>query len=297
MTLDLRIPLASLVLISMIGCESRVTLSTPRGIDTNRASAREIREQTAINGILAGEEAARQPDVVIVKTITPPPPPPIVAVGTVAQVPPVPPVPPVPAISFPGDTEKRIVRVHTGGRDVTVSSTGVGTSVFRAATTSPARKPAIVLKNIRSDKPHPNEQAALTDALAVARIELIKKLQQLDPPITILPTMVSIRSEYMKRHEKISPSEELKKEWQASGLNPNRVWMEVDLEVSEKDLQQFRAEERVDFGLAIAGVLFVIALAVHGFLRLDAWSKGYLTIWLGIASLGLVLVAGYFFLA
>ena len=38
-------------------------------------------------------------------------------------------------------------------------------------------------------------------------------------------------------------------------------------------------------------MLVLTVLAVYGFLRLDAWTKGYLTSWLAIGAIALVVIA------
>ena len=39
------------------------------------------------------------------------------------------------------------------------------------------------------------------------------------------------------------------------------------------------------------GVIFVMALAISGFLRLDEWTRGYLTVWLAVGAFTMVGIA------
>jgi hypothetical protein len=161
-----------------------------------------------------------------------------------------------------------------------------------AAKGAPA-PPTVRLLGIRSKEPHRTKELALADALTVARIELMKQLEQLDPPIHTRPSMVTMRSQYLKGEPReIPPSEEEKSVIRANNLNPNVRWVEIDLELSEDHVQKLRSAERVTDAFRIAALAFALVAALYGFLRLDQWTKGYLTLWLGLGAGVLVVVVG-----
>lgn len=164
----------------------------------------------------------------------------------------------------------------------------VGPPVLRdkiAANRAVGLQTAIRLPGIRSSKPHTTKEAALTDALTVGRTELMKQLEQLDSPIHGRPWLVKMKSEYVKGEVRVIPPTDKEKELiKASGLNANVQWVEVDLELTEDQVQQLRSTERVTDTFRIGALVVAFLAAVYGFLRLDQWTKGYLTLWLGLAA-------------
>ncbi len=158
--------------------------------------------------------------------------------------------------------------------------------------------PTVRLPGIRSKDPHRTKELALADALNVARIELMKQLEQLDPPIHTRPSMVTMRTNYLKGEPReILPSEEEKSVIRANNLNANVRWVEIDLELSEDHVQKLRSAERVTDAFRIAALAFALVAALYGFLRLDQWTKGYLTLWLGLGAGAAVVVVGLLVLA
>jgi hypothetical protein len=163
----------------------------------------------------------------------------------------------------------------------------------KAVATKTGPQPAIRLAAIRSGKPHPTKEQALADALTVARIELMKHLELLDPPVQARPTMVTMRSSYLKGEiREILPTDDEKKVIRSSGLNANVRWVEIDLELSEDQVQRLRSSERVTDAFRVAALAFALVAALYGFLRLDQWTKGYLTLWLGLGAGVAVVVVG-----
>lgn len=286
------LPLGSILLLVLVGCNPRRSTSqVVKMIDVENSSVKQIREQTTINGVLAGAAQVSPETRTVVRTVQFPAHPAIPGspvIPVMPQMPATPDMPQIPAIAV----MPQVPSASASSKGVEIRIDGTAVSVSSPSKRAPEASPVVIrLQKIRSDKSHSTEQAALVDALNVARLELMKKMQHLDPPLIYSPSIVTMRNDFLKRQEKVLPTEDIKQEWQASELNPNRVWVEVDVEVSQSQLQQIRAGERVNTGLGLALLVFVIALAAHGFLRFDAWTKGYLTIWLGIGAIGLVLLA------
>jgi hypothetical protein len=157
--------------------------------------------------------------------------------------------------------------------------------VVKVETTSKTA-PAIRITGIRSDKPQSTSEKALADAIQMAQVEIMRALQKLDPPVMAKPTLTKIRYEYLRKDSirEIQPTAEQKEKFAKEKLDANRLWVEIDVALSESQVQQLRASERVNDGIRGAGVLLAVILAAFGFLRVDAWSKGYLTHWLAIAA-------------
>ncbi len=151
----------------------------------------------------------------------------------------------------------------------------------------------IRVTGIRSDAPHSSEDRAIADAVEVARLKLIEEFAKLDPPILEVPESWVIRDQYIRPGsvEKILPPQQIKDEWKAAHLNPERVWVKLDIEVSEDQIRHLRAEQRLLQTGTVGGAILILAGVLYGFLRLDAFTKGYLTGGLGaIAVFGAVLV-------
>ncbi len=245
-----------IALFALTGCTPRpkVAITIPDEADgKSRISLTQMRETTNARGVA---EAAK-----LVRTNTPE-------------------VPPTVAVST---TSRPIVTVNIGETTVT-------TPVRSVSAGSPVMIQAL---KVRSDKPYPTREAALNDALIMARIEVMKQLQALEPPVEAKPSMVAMKHEYMKKdslHE-IQPDDAVREEWKASKLNSNRIWVELDVELTEDHVQRLRSSDRVTLMLRVAGVFLTIFAAVYGFFRLDDWTKGYLTLWLACIAVGAVAVA------
>lgn len=161
------------------------------------------------------------------------------------------------------------------------------------AARSAGLQPAIKLTGIKSRNPHPTKEQALADALTVARTELMRQLDQLEPPIHTRPSMVTMRSNYLKGEvREVVPTDDEKQAIRKEGQNANVRWVEIDLELTEDHVQRLRSAERVTDGFRVAAMLFALVAALYGFLRLDQWTKGYLTMWLGLAAGAAVVVVG-----
>jgi len=149
------------------------------------------------------------------------------------------------------------------------------------------------LRGIRSTLPHAGKEKALADAIAQAHVQLSEALLALDPPIQHLPSEETLRAEYLVpgRTVYLEASEEDQEAWKQAGLEPNRVWAKVEIEVSESQLRHLHGKDRL-LGSAkwFAGAMIALLIG-FGFLRLDALTKGHLTLALGIAALGVMVAA------
>ena len=151
------------------------------------------------------------------------------------------------------------------------------------ASTPGKPKPAIRIR-ARSENLYASKEKALADALIVARLRLAEQLGNLDPPVHTLPTIEQIKAEYLRPESvtEIQPPTDLKKELAARNLDTNGVFVEVDVEVSDDQVRQLRSVSRLEKTGVLAAGAFVLVLGLFGFLRLDAWTKGYLTTVIGV---------------
>lgn len=150
-------------------------------------------------------------------------------------------------------------------------------------------KPAIKL-HVKSDKPYPSKDMALNDALIKAGLDIREALRALDPPVEAQPGWMKVKADYLRPESVryIEPTPEQKQAWAEDGDgridDTNRYWAEIDVEVTDEQVRELRSDSRVRTGGVVAAVGFVLVLALFGFLRLDAWTRGYLTGGLAVAA-------------
>ncbi|HET6576644.1 MAG TPA: hypothetical protein VFG68_23805 [Fimbriiglobus sp.] len=146
-------------------------------------------------------------------------------------------------------------------------------------------KPAIKVR-AKSDKLRPNRDMALSDALINAGKKIHEELRSLDPPVEAHPGWAKVKADYLRPDSVryTGPSKEDLKALADQGIDgTHMVWAEIDAEVTDGQVRELRSEQRVGSGGLVAAVGFVLVLALFGFLRLDAWTKGYLTGGLAVA--------------
>lgn len=190
-------------------------------------------------------------------------------------------------------TANVVVAAAVAGRDDLRSRPGFSEPI--STTLQDATQPydSLVLTKIRSDSPHLTRERALNDALLVAQKQLIERLRTGDAAISAVPPIWKIRDEYVRPESvvEVHPTQAIQEEWAAANLDANRIWVELDLEISPEQMRMLRAGQRRLYAGMWFGLIFVAIVAGYGFLRLDAMTKGYLTTVLGIAAGALVLAA------
>lgn len=154
---------------------------------------------------------------------------------------------------------------------------------------SPGKPKPVIKLQVKSDKPYPNKDMALNDALITAGGKIRDALRELNPPIENRPGWEKVKAEYLRPESVryIEPTPEQKQAWAEQGEgridDVNRYWAEIDVEVTDEQVRELRSEGRVGTTGLVAAVGFVLVLALFGFLRLDAWTRGYLTGGLAVA--------------
>jgi hypothetical protein len=149
-----------------------------------------------------------------------------------------------------------------------------------------------VVRGVRSENPYVlprDRRQAVDDALAVARQTLIEK-GGVPPGKWSLAFDPDSEKDRVKVRE-ITPTKEVKDRWVESGLEADRGWVEIEeVTLTHDSLRQERATGRTAEAGFWFGTVFLVLLAGYGFLRLDLWTKGYLTLVLGLI-VGVVTVA------
>lgn len=187
--------------------------------------------------------------------------------------------------------DQAIVSVALAGRNELAEQFGkespqyVSTSAPNAEAMSQRAKGGLRFSKIRSDAPHTEQSLAEADAIMVAQQKIGEQLRALHPPIETLPSAEMIRKDYLRNgaFQVVHPTEEDRRLWQSKNLEPNRVWVELEsLEITAEQLRQLRSTERLQLGSWWAGIGLVVLAALWGFFKFDAWTRGYLTMILGL---------------
>lgn len=150
--------------------------------------------------------------------------------------------------------------------------------------------PAIKL-SVRNSIPEASRDKAMHEALLLAQKQIIDHLRALDPPIEETPSIDTIRAEYLRSDTVKFTTETDKKmieEWKTANVESNRMYAGIDIEVSEDQIRKLRAGQRIESAGWIAALAFALVAALFGFLRVDGWTKGYLTTGLAVAFAGAV---------
>jgi hypothetical protein len=160
----------------------------------------------------------------------------------------------------------------------------------------PARPPpAIRISGVTSSQPSDRDEAT-ADALRQAREKLAEVFAALRSPIREVPTVEELWEGYVEKPvvEK-TPTEAEKSAWREAKLDADRVWKVLTVSVSEEQLRQLRARQRLyDLSRWALAALVVLAIS-YAVLRAEERSQGYFTwMWLGV---GAALVGGVVTLA
>lgn len=223
------------------GCGAKIESNSSRSKkDPSRMTPGELQQFVSTNAALAGANAGIK----------------------MTQLPTAPQPPEVPAVPPPGVTPSIVVperMVFTAAR------------VASNESTRRSMLPALKISNITSSAPFEREEEARTDALRVASMMIADKLQQLDPPIVTTVSRPRIWNEYVVQSTaravplKPEEAEELKK----TAAGANRTYYQIDVEISEPQLRELRAEGRIkNVAAPIAFGGLVVAMGASLILRL-----------------------------
>ncbi len=140
----------------------------------------------------------------------------------------------------------------------------------------------VEVKGVRSANafvlPRDHAQAE-ADAVAEARRLLVEKGHVTGKTSADFPLEVVASRE-------LSPSDDDRRRFKEVGLDESSGWVEVDVRLSHDTLRQETAKGRTAEAAFWFGTAFLVLLAGYGFLRLDMWTKGYLTLAVGLVVAG-----------
>ena len=146
--------------------------------------------------------------------------------------------------------------------------------------------PVVISDKVSSAIPHMLVAEADEDALRQAQDRVEQLLRELDPPVTIRPSLEVVRSEYVRRETRTvrQPGPQERELLRSMAYSEERVYVEYDIQLTAEQVRELRTQDRVGDALRAVGVLSALALAAFLFLRLDEWTKGYLTSRLAVAA-------------
>ena len=154
---------------------------------------------------------------------------------------------------------------------------------------APRAQPNVVIREkVSTDAPFPTEAKAEDEALRLAQSRVKERLEALDPPVHYTPSPAVVKNEYVRKEtrtvRRASPKEQ--ERWAAEGF-PGDLYVEYEVEVTADQIRELRTQERLGGVLKLFGGIAATALAGFLFLRLDDWTKGYLTSWLAFVAAAL----------
>ena len=138
----------------------------------------------------------------------------------------------------------------------------------------------------------PTPEKARESAIEAAVDRLHEFLMQQDPPVTRYPTKDLVRK-MIVRHPQASDSDaEYGKVTPATeelltGTKEETLYqVQIALRVEPEQVRELRAQERSSEVLWVVAGLAALAAVLAAFFRIDAWTKGYLTSWLVLGTVG-----------
>jgi serine/threonine protein kinase len=261
---------AALLLLGACGCGGETPATRSGGANTPQAKeSRRAVETTMVESVqfASKEQVAHHAEMKkqgpadrFVAALFPPAPAPAVIVAPPS--PPVPPVPPQP-VSYPSEPLAR--------------------QMARQAS------PVVIAEHVASPIPYPTESEADDRAVVEAQMVIERRLKELDPPVDYTPPKAVIRNEYLKKNSRLVrlPTDDEKKAMAEAGYSTDRKYVEYTVEITAEQVRDLRIRNRVADAFRGLGIITALALAGFLFLRLDEWSKGYLTSWLALGAAGI----------
>jgi hypothetical protein len=160
-----------------------------------------------------------------------------------------------------------------------------------APASSPKTLPSVVIREkVSTEVPYPTEARADEQAILAAQERVRERLEALDPPIHYKPSLAVVKNEYVRKDTRNvrRPSAKEQERWADAGYAGDQVYVDYDVEVTADQVRELRTQERLGGMLRFFGGIAAVALAGFLFLRLDDWTKGYLTSWLAFLAAGMV---------
>lgn len=129
-----------------------------------------------------------------------------------------------------------------------------------------------------------SKELARESAIRAAVDKLHEYLMQQDPPVRHKPTTRFILDKKLIKEQLDKTDEEYVPS--SDGTSEKMYRMTLALRVDPEHIRDLRSQDRSSEALWILAGLGGLALVVAGFFRIDAWTKGYLTSWLALGTVG-----------
>jgi hypothetical protein len=129
-----------------------------------------------------------------------------------------------------------------------------------------------------------SKELARDSAIRAAVDKLHEYLMQQDPPVTHKPTTKFILDNKLMIEQLEKTDEEYVPSSDATSEKMYR--MTIALKVDPEHVRELRSRDRSPEVLWILAGLGGLAAVVAGFFRVDSWTKGYLTSWLALGTIG-----------
>jgi len=124
---------------------------------------------------------------------------------------------------------------------------------------------------------------ARESAVRAAVEKLHEHLLAQDPPVTRMPTAKAVRHMLLADREKTVEEPFVD---ERTGQTEVMYRMTVAVRVEPEQVRELRSQERSSETLWMLAGLAGLAAVTAGFFRIDAWTKGYLTSWLALGTVG-----------
>ncbi|HKA07568.1 MAG TPA: hypothetical protein VKD71_09945 [Gemmataceae bacterium] len=131
------------------------------------------------------------------------------------------------------------------------------------------------------------KEKAREDAIREAAAKVHQYLLEQDPPITRMPTTEMVRKMLLTDQE-VFKDEQITVE----GKTETRYQATVAVKVRPEHMRALRSRDRSSEALWVLAGLAGLAGVVAVFFRIDAWTKGYLTSWLVLGTVGTATLLG-----
>jgi hypothetical protein len=128
------------------------------------------------------------------------------------------------------------------------------------------------------------KEKAKESAIRAAVEKLHEHLLEQDPPIAKYPTTEFVRKMLLEDQEKVI--EEPDPIAERAGKKEMMYKMTVAVKVKPQDVRSMRSRDRASEALWVLAGLGGLAGVLAVFFRIDSWTKGYLTSWLVLGTVG-----------
>jgi hypothetical protein len=198
-----------------------------------------------------------------------------------------------PALAQRPEKGQGFVRTDDGTREVTVEVKGPPAKATKGGRVHKPGEPPVPVEPTFTVKGgfEETKERARDSAIRAATEELHKYLLRQDPPVERMPTTKFVRKLMIESQEKIDLSDDPIPT--GDGTAEKMYQVTVAVKVEPHHVRELRSQDRASEALWVLAGLGGLAAVFAGFFRVDAWTKGYLTNWLVLGTVGaLSLLAG-----